>query len=393
MSQRSGGRAASGAPPAAFRRLAAEIEEGAALVAGGRIAWASERLAELLGRASAKELVGTLFAEPFQDAGGKAPEAGSGRAVECELPRPSGGTRRVRCRRAAEEPVAGAALWLVEDVTRLRTLEAELFEANRALHDRNREVVSLEERLARERSEREELLGVVSHELRTPVTVISGYHRLLLSGEVGELTDEQREFLLQSRKSCQRLDAFIGNLLEASRQDAGDDAALEVRNAPLGPVIEDVLAQLRPLLADRDLRADVRIDPGAARARFDPARVEQVLTNLVDNAIKHSDPGGRIAISTAPAPAGEEDAHLVAVAVEDEGPGVDPEERERIFAPYVRGAGSRSGGLGIGLAICRRLVRAHGGTLEAGSGEGGGGRFVFTLPAAETPGPGGPDAR
>jgi NtrC-family two-component system sensor histidine kinase KinB len=152
----------------------------------------------------------------------------------------------------------------------------------------------------------------------------------------------------------------------------------------LNATIEGVLAFLRPLFDERSQTLEFDLDPAAARARFDPMRVEQVLTNLIGNALKHGRPGGVIrvssrAIENAPAAGGP----FVEVAVIDDGPGIPAEDRERIFEPYVRGGGGgRAGGLGLGLAICRRIVEAHGGAILVTSAPGGGSRFSFTLPGA-----------
>jgi signal transduction histidine kinase len=294
----------------------------------------------------------------------------------------------VICRPAWPESGPDPGLWVIEDATHVRLLERELLRMSQDLHRANREAASLREQLRAERAEREELLTVVSHELRTPVTVIGGYNRLLLAEEVGPLTEEQRGFLQESAKSCQRLNAFIGNLLEASRASRGDEV-LEVCNASLARSIDDVVKLLRPLLDQRQLRLKVAVAPGADRARFDRLRLEQILTNLLGNAIKFSEPGGAIEIATreCPAPEGAAAAGLrfVEVTVSDDGPGVAPEDRERIFDPYVQaGDESRAGGLGLGLAICKRLVEAHGGTIGVGERPGGGSCFSFTLPGSDS---------
>ena len=122
-----------------------------------------------------------------------------------------------------------------------------------------------------ESAEREELLSVVSHELRTPVTVISGYSRLLLSEEVGPLNPEQRRFLGESGKSCQRLNHFIGNLLEASRHNRGEEA-LDLGEGSLEATITGVVRFLRPLLEEREIQVELLLDPDALWARFDAAR-------------------------------------------------------------------------------------------------------------------------
>jgi len=261
-------------------------------------------------------------------------------------------------------------------------LEKELVETRQALADANREVAALRARAREEMREREELLTLVSHELRTPVTVIAGYNRLLLSGQVGALNAEQERFLRESTKSCQRLSGFIGELLETAVGPASHPQ-IQVAESPIEPTITAVLSSLRPLLDERQLRVELRLAPTGLRARIDCARIEQVLTNLLSNAIKYGRPGGCVEISTARACV--EGLHFIEVAVEDDGPGVHPRDRDRIFEPYVRvDPDGGASGLGLGLAICRQIVEAHGGAITAAARPEGGSRFVFTLPAAAT---------
>jgi signal transduction histidine kinase len=370
-----------------LQNLAAAVPEGVAIVRGGRIAWANNRLVEMTGLRSPSALLGAALVELLADTGNGLPDPCGQRAVECALRRPDGETRIVICRPAWPENGPDPGLWVIEDATHVRLLEREILRMSQDLHRANREAASLREQLRAERAEREELLTVVSHELRTPVTVIGGYNRLLLAEEVGPLTEGQRGFLQESAKSCQRLDAFIGNLLEASRATRGDEV-LEVCNASLARTIDDVVKLLRPLLDQRQLRLQVAVAPGADHARFDRLRLEQILTNLLGNAVKFSEPGGTIEIAPreCPAPEGAPATGLrfVEVTVSDDGPGVAPEDRERIFDPYVQaGEESRAGGLGLGLAICKRLVEAHGGAIGVGERPGGGSRFSFTLPGSD----------
>lgn len=354
-------------------RLAAALSEGVMLVRDGCVVWANERLGEMAGRGAA--LAGLKLADLLADRGDGLPRRDHPRTVECALRRPDV-ERTVLCRCAWPECEGEPGAWVVEDVTHVRTLERELLRSGQELALMNRESAGLRERLRSERSEREELLSVVSHELRTPVTVISGYNRLLLGEEVGPLTDEQRRFLEESGKSCRRLDAFIGNLLEASRAAKGDEI-LELGSGSMATVVENVASMFRPLLAEHGLTLTVNVE-GECRARFDPLRIEQVLTNLVGNAVRYAGANGRIEIAAGPRREGERD--LVEVSVSDDGPGVAPEDRERIFRPYVQaGEESRAGGLGLGLAICKRLVEAHGGRITLSEPEGGGSRFAFTL--------------
>jgi signal transduction histidine kinase len=365
----------------ALQRLAAAIPQGVAMLRSGRVVWANLRLLELVGCETLAQLAEMELADWLVDSGHGLPDALRGRAVECTLRRADGDERTVVCRLAWPEIAPATDAWVFEDTTHVRSLERELLRANRELHARNREVTSLRDQLRNEQAEREELLTVVSHELRTPVTVISGYNRLLLSEQVGPLGEEQRRFLEESTKSCRKLDRFIGNLMVASREPKGGDI-LEVCSGSLLPVIEGVAASMRPLLEEREMRIEVRADEEGCRARFDRAAVEQILTNLVGNAIRYAPTGGNIEISARKLPTPER--LLVEVSVSDDGPGVAAEDRLRIFEPYAQaGDESRAGHLGLGLAICKRLVEGHGGTIGVSKRPGGGSCFAFTLPGAE----------
>jgi signal transduction histidine kinase len=267
----------------------------------------------------------------------------------------------------------------VRDVTDLHTLESEVLRTGRQLHDANRELVALRERLRVESAEREEILTVVSHELRTPITVIAGFNRLLLGDSVGPLTERQRHFLEESQKSCQRLNGFVANLLEAARQGACV-GPLEVTEAPIRGSIDAVLDLLAPLLREAGVHAAVSVADATPRARFDPPRIEQVLANLIGNALRYAPAGSAIEIEAAGVRL--EGRPLVEVAVADSGPGIPVRDRARVFDPYVQVETQRAGGLGLGLAICKRIVEAHGGTIHTEERRGGGARFVFRLPAA-----------
>jgi signal transduction histidine kinase len=270
---------------------------------------------------------------------------------------------------------------------RAQRLASELLLASQELARVHRELEALRERLRRDAAERSELIDAIGHELRTPLTVIGGYHRLLLGADVGPLNEQQRKFLEESHRSCQRLEGLLANMLAASHSAHGQEV-LELGRAPLAPAIAAVSAMLEPMLAERGLRLSVALDPEAAEARCDPLRIEQVLANLIGNAVKFTRTGGTIEIATRARVVPE---HLfvrrwVEISVSDDGPGIAPEHRDRVFEPYVQiGPGRSMGGLGLGLAICRRIVEAHGGDIALGERSGGGCRFWFTLPA-EPPG-------
>lgn len=362
--------------------LAAEISEGILLVRDGAVAWASSRAAELLGRDENEAVDGQKVDDLFIDlAAGTPLAAASDESVECGVRDLAGEARRLSIRRLSSDLRPGPAeLWLLRDRSRSARQDEQVFELSRDLQRAQRELMVLRQRSSRMTSEREELLNVVSHELRTPVTVIAGYNRLLLSGQVGELSKEQTRFLGESAKSCRRLNAFIGNLLDASREGAVE-SSIDPTLDSLGQSVRDVIGFLQPLLTEHELEVEIRIDADADRASFDRTRIEQVLTNLLSNAIRYSEPGGSIEVSTAGLQAAGRS--WAEVSVTDHGPGVAKQDRERIFEPYVRVSGeNEAGGLGLGLAICKRIIEAHGGTIRMSEEPDGGSRFSFALPAA-----------
>ena len=260
-------------------------------------------------------------------------------------------------------------------------LERQVSSLDAALCEVRSELAAVREQMDRQLAERAQLLEVVSHELRTPVTVISGYNRLLLADEAGALSSEQRAFLEESQKSCKRLDAFIGNLLDASR-DAFSGPSPQLRDGSLEVAISSVLRFMAPLLEARALQVEVAVAPDAVRAQFDAGRIEQVLTNLLGNAVKYAKPGGRVEVATTRVERGGHEC--VEISVSDDGLGVAEEHRRRIFQPYVRvDRDHQAGGLGLGLAICQRIVEEHGGVIALTAAPWGGCRFAFTLLASD----------
>ncbi|MDJ0849915.1 MAG: HAMP domain-containing sensor histidine kinase [Myxococcota bacterium] len=363
-----------------LKQLAEAMPEGVLLLRDGQIVWASRRLVEMAGWGSAEALVDAELSQILVDTGQGLPDERL-RPAECGMQRANGQELTVVCRPAWPAIEPGTDAWVVEDASRVRELEAELLRMSRDLHRANRDVAGLREEVRRASADRQELLGVLAHELRTPLTVIGGYARLLLEEEeeVGPLRERQRRFLHETQRSCQKLDVFVERLLEGARRPETGEV-LEVATGSLVPVIDEVAGALVPLLEKSDVTLSVELDPEHSAARFDLARVEQILTNLLGNAIRYAGEGGRVEVSARPVQADGRD--LLEVSVADTGPGVPAEDRGRIFEPYVQSGGSGSGGLGLGLAICRRLVEAHGGTLAVGDRPGGGARFFFTLPAA-----------
>jgi signal transduction histidine kinase len=255
------------------------------------------------------------------------------------------------------------------------------------------------EEMARRLAELDEmkrnLLSHVSHELQTPLASIQESHLLLLDGLAGPLTAEQRHLLELDVASCRRLGRLIANLLDRSRLDAGT-LACELAEHDLREVAREVVAELTPRAGERGLLLAVELPAEPLVLRCDRERIFQVLHNLVDNALKYSAAGGRVELRAGVAAAPPADLpprwretarrHDGAVLVEvaDEGPGVPAEERERIFERFYRSQRRQGGtsGVGLGLAICRDLVAAHGGAIWASANRPTGALFRVLLPAA-----------
>lgn len=251
-----------------------------------------------------------------------------------------------------------------------------------ALAEARTRIAELEAQLACQARARAELVHLVCHELRTPITVISGFSRLLESEAPGPLNEEQHRFVREGLKACRRLDQFVGDLLDA-RSDTASPFEVAIAEADLHATIEGRLESLAPLFDDRGIRVETRLCSQVSRFAFDERRIEQVITNLMTNAIRHGRASGVIRLETHSrelAIDGASHPHVL-VSVEDDGPGIPEADRERLFEPYVRGGSLEStAGLGIGLAICRRIIDAHGGRIWVEAGEFGGARFVFNLP-------------
>jgi PAS domain S-box-containing protein len=228
-----------------------------------------------------------------------------------------------------------------------------------------------------------EFLAAMSHELRTPLNAIGGYTELLELGIRGPINEQQREDLGRIRKSQQHLLGIINDLLNFSRIEAGR-VAYEITDVRLGDVIDAVSSMIEPQAAAKDVEVEW---PQRAEhdlnltARADRAKVEQIMLNLLTNAVKFTRSGGKITTQLSQA------ADHVAVHVIDTGIGIPPENVDSIFEPFVqvgRSLSSPHEGTGLGLAISRDLARAMGGELKVRSTLGVGSTFTLSLPLTQS---------
>jgi two-component system sensor histidine kinase KdpD len=218
------------------------------------------------------------------------------------------------------------------------------------------------------------LFSSVSHDLRTPLASITAAVTSLL-GEDARFGPRDRSELMETiRHEAERLNRLVGNLLHLSRIRAGGLAPAKTPTA-IDEVIEGVVGRLQPVLAGHHVRLVLRDD--LPETPMDVIQIDQVLTNLLENAAKFSAPGSEITVSAA------RWQDVVKVRVTDQGQGVPPEERERVFDPFYRTEGDTGPGTGLGLAIARAIVEAHGGRIWIEGVPGGGAAVLFDLPVRE----------
>jgi signal transduction histidine kinase len=217
------------------------------------------------------------------------------------------------------------------------------------------------------------IISTVSHELRSPLTSVKGYTSLMLN-RWDRMGDEQRRSMLeQVHQDADRVTRLVTELLDISRLETGR-LALRRQMVDVREVAELVVAKIR--LEQPDLDCTLAFSPELPRVYADRDKVEQVLTNLVENAAKYASPIGMRVVGTV------EDGH-VAVAVTDRGEGIPAADLPRVFRKFFRRDLGRPTGTGLGLWISRGLVEAHGGRLTATSEEGLGSTFRFTLPLVD----------
>ena len=222
-------------------------------------------------------------------------------------------------------------------------------------------------------AERTRFVSTVAHELRTPLTGLGGYLELIVAGDVDDPAVE-REFMQRSRDIVSSMDELVGDLLELSRLESGS-LHLEVDPFSVAEMGQRVLDHLAPIALGRSLELKAQLPPRLRAARGDRRRVEQILKNLLGNALKFTPTGGVVEL------AAWFDGSVAVLAVRDDGLGIAEEDRLRIFERFYRMAShERVNGTGLGLPIARELARAMGGDLDVASVPRAGSSFVLVLP-------------
>ncbi len=222
---------------------------------------------------------------------------------------------------------------------------------------------------------RNTLLSSISHDLRTPLSAITGAATTLLENDMALDTTARLDLLQTVQEEAEHLNLIIKNVLDMTRLESG---AIKVNKE--WQSLEEILGVVLNRLGDRlkDHPVAVKLPGNLPLIPFDGLLIEQVLMNLFDNAIKYTPKGTPLELTAS------ESFYTVTVELADRGPGIPPGEEERIFEKFVRGRGV-GGGVGLGLAICRTIIAAHGGKIWAENREGGGAAFRFTLSSAGIP--------
>ena len=219
-----------------------------------------------------------------------------------------------------------------------------------------------------------EFVMTASHELRTPLTSIGMSIKLLLEKTMGKLNEKEQQLLTAAHEDLQRLKALVNNLLDLSKIEAGK-MEMEFENVSLQTLFKTVVSLLKAQAEEKQVHLALELPQNLPRVRADASKVGWILTNLISNALRYTERKGHIRVSA------EQLDPYVHIAVSDDGAGIPYEEQSRIFDKFVQIKTDKAlGGSGLGLTICKEIVRAHGGTIWVESNPGRGSTFTFTLP-------------
>ena len=237
-------------------------------------------------------------------------------------------------------------------------------------------------------------LASAAHELKTPLAVIKGYYDLLLTGSLGRLSEKQKDILEESKESCERLVRLVSMFLNYSALESGK-LVMQLRENDLRDCLQEMAGRWSEAFQRKGVKLETYLDPSIPTFRFDYQKVQQAAANLLDNALKHTPAAGTVVLRAKPhfwerrvaeVKPGEERRRFrlprpnsVEVSVTDSGGGIAPEHHQEIFEDFVR-VDRNTSGMGLGLAIAKRLIQAHRGKIWVESEYQKGSTFAFLLP-------------
>ena len=256
-------------------------------------------------------------------------------------------------------------------------MRREVLELNHELNNLGRELALKNAELAQLNALKNQFLGMAAHDLRKPIGLILSYGEFLLDEAASSLTAEQLEFLQIMHGAADRMRRVVDDFLDVSLIEAGR-FSLEEDAADLSELAQAAIRLVKISANKRGVSVTTDLDPASLHLFVDAAKIEQVLTNLLSNAVEHSPSAGCVTLSSHVLPA------ELRLQVSDSGAGIAPAQQQRLFQSFASGqaalktTGERS--IGLGLAIARKIVEAHGGRMFVRSEPGHGSTFGFTLP-------------
>ena len=268
----------------------------------------------------------------------------------------------------------------IQDLTERKRIEEELSRLSTTLEQRvqqrTEELQALNVELDKHDRAKSAFVSMVSHELRSPMTTIKGYVENMLTGLTGPLTEKQQHYLTRVLHNVVRLTRLTGDLLDLSRIEAGM-VPLQPERVSLPALVSEVQEAFERTVHMKGITMHVHTEPDLPEIVVDRDKLHQVVTNLVENAVKYSGEGGEVDLSMH-----VRSDDMLELCVRDTGPGIHSEDLEKIFEPFYRGRMSRTiiTGAGVGLAVAKRFVELHGGRIWVESTPGIGSWFYVTLP-------------
>ncbi len=263
------------------------------------------------------------------------------------------------------------------DMTEIQAIQEQVLSLNRDLNVMNRRLQKKNAQLQQLNTEKNQFLGMAAHDLRKPIGLIMAYTEFLQDQAIPVLNSEQQSFLARIQASARFMKTLVDDFLDISAIEAGR-FNLNLSPAGLSQVLDDSLAVNRIQARKKGIHLEVDLPSYPGRVMMDGPKIEQAITNLVANAIDHSQPGQSVMIGFSC------DGKEVTFQVRDDGPGIGPSEQACLFTPFSRTITGKTGGeksTGLGMAITRKIITAHQGTLRVDSAPGKGTAIFFHFPA------------
>ncbi|ETX01546.1 MAG: hypothetical protein ETSY1_06980 [Candidatus Entotheonella factor] len=285
----------------------------------------------------------------------------------------------------AEAMRAGAADYLPKDLLSAKSLGSavthavEKHQLRRAVEEQRRLLWRTNAELRRRNEEICSFYHMLSHELKTPLTAVREFVAIVIDGLAGPINDTQREYLSIAKESCDQMTLGLNDLLDVARLDTGK-LNIEPSLTAMATVVKQAVTMMSPMARSVAIDLSYQVEPALPDLMMDARRIMQVLTNLIGNALKFTAAGGQVTVRVNQLPP-EQDGVLV--SVQDTGRGIAPELRSRIFERLYQAREEDEvfeGGLGLGLYICREVIKLHRGEIWVESTPGQGSTFLFTLP-------------